>query len=325
MTINNQSIIKLEISDEIKATLFKKANKLGSPYINFDEISNQAHDIFLESLTKEMIKTLYELRLGLTPVGAALITNLPLDSDLVPTPTNGKMVKQKSSFVAEAMLIGIGRFMGYPFSYNNQHGGEFIHCVAPQIGKEKSISAFGSDSIFDFHIEATYCDFRPDFLSLLCLRENSQQKVITNISDNQNAINSLPADMVKILSQENYQLKQSEIFTNHQQVKQKRIAVITHNNREKRFCFNFNTMQALNEPALKALDSFKQQLIAGRTGIILKKGDLLLIDNNRCCHGRTDFKAFYDGNDRWLIRNYIHTKLEKSSILNFDYHDQFEN
>jgi L-asparagine oxygenase len=271
-------------------------------------------------LPKQIIESLHQFKQGLTPTGAILITNLPLDPNIPPTPTNGRMVKQKSNFVSEAILLGIGRFMGYFFGYNNHHGGEFIHCVAPKLGSEQSISAFGSGCLFDFHVEATYCTPNPDFLGLLCLRESSGQKVITTISDNQNAIDKLPDNFVKILGEENYELQQSEIYTDHQQAKRKKISIIKDDNKKK-FCFNFNTIRALNNSAAEALANFKQQLIADRIEIILEKGDLLLIDNNRCCHSRTEFKAFYDGNDRWIMRGYISSNLEKSVILDHNYDD----
>ncbi len=37
----------------------------------------------------------------------------------------------------------------------------------------------------------------------------------------------------------------------------------------------------------------------------LRPGELLIIDNRRAIHARSGFKAYYDGEDRWLQRIYV--------------------
>ncbi len=45
---------------------------------------------------------------------------------------------------------------------------------------------------------------------------------------------------------------------------------------------------------------------------LIEPGSLLLIDNRRCVHARSDFKAYYDGRDRWLQRMAVVRDLEAS-------------
>jgi alpha-ketoglutarate-dependent taurine dioxygenase len=42
-----------------------------------------------------------------------------------------------------------------------------------------------------------------------------------------------------------------------------------------------------------------------QTGVLLEKGDLLVIDNSRGLHGRSPFFCEFNGNDRWLQRIHI--------------------
>jgi hypothetical protein len=44
------------------------------------------------------------------------------------------------------------------------------------------------------------------------------------------------------------------------------------------------------------------QLSANLTDVVLRPGDVLVVDNLRAVHGRRSFQARFDGNDRWLRR-----------------------
>ena len=42
---------------------------------------------------------------------------------------------------------------------------------------------------------------------------------------------------------------------------------------------------------------------------MLDAGDLLVIDNRRAVHGRSKFRARFDGTDRWLQRTFVVDEL----------------
>jgi alpha-ketoglutarate-dependent taurine dioxygenase len=46
---------------------------------------------------------------------------------------------------------------------------------------------------------------------------------------------------------------------------------------------------------------------------VLEPGDLLVVDNHRCIHGRTPFAARHDGSDRWLQRSFVVDELAPSA------------
>jgi alpha-ketoglutarate-dependent taurine dioxygenase len=48
------------------------------------------------------------------------------------------------------------------------------------------------------------------------------------------------------------------------------------------------------------------------TGVALLPGECLFIDNYKAVHGRSSFKARFDGTDRWLKRINIARDLRKS-------------
>jgi hypothetical protein len=52
--------------------------------------------------------------------------------------------------------------------------------------------------------------------------------------------------------------------------------------------------------------------------VILKTGDLLLINNHKAVHGRKPFKARYDGTDRWLQRLLVRKTLPPKDFLMYN-------
>ncbi|MEV5837145.1 TauD/TfdA family dioxygenase [Nocardia sp. NPDC052112] len=51
-----------------------------------------------------------------------------------------------------------------------------------------------------------------------------------------------------------------------------------------------------------ALGAVRDLWRQARTSVVLHPGDILLMDNSRIVHGRSEFYPQYDGGDRWLAR-----------------------
>jgi hypothetical protein len=62
--------------------------------------------------------------------------------------------------------------------------------------------------------------------------------------------------------------------------------------------------------AVARLDAAIEQV---RTGVVLDAGDLLVVDNNLAVHGRSPFRARFDGTDRWLQRSFVVSDLAPSA------------
>jgi hypothetical protein len=69
--------------------------------------------------------------------------------------------------------------------------------------------------------------------------------------------------------------------------------------------FDLDLMIGLDPDATEALKEMKRAVDGAKVGLHLDAGDLLIVDNRRTIHGRTSFKARYDGMDRWLQRVYV--------------------
>jgi len=66
------------------------------------------------------------------------------------------------------------------------------------------------------------------------------------------------------------------------------------------------------EEARLAMDYLIRAIDEKLTGVALVPGECLFIDNYKAVHGRSSFKARFDGTDRWLKRINIARDLRKS-------------
>ena len=65
--------------------------------------------------------------------------------------------------------------------------------------------------------------------------------------------------------------------------------------------------------AQAALDALTALVETHHTSLVLEAGDLLVVDNHRCVHGRSPFAARFDGTDRWLQRSFVVADLSASA------------
>jgi hypothetical protein len=70
--------------------------------------------------------------------------------------------------------------------------------------------------------------------------------------------------------------------------------------------------QPETEEARSAMDYLIRALDENLRGVILLPGECLFIDNYKAVHGRSSFKARFDGTDRWLKRINVARDLRKS-------------
>ena len=61
----------------------------------------------------------------------------------------------------------------------------------------------------------------------------------------------------------------------------------------------------LDATARDALAALADAIACSYTSVVLEAGDLLVIDNRRAVHGRSEFRARFDGTDRWLQRTFV--------------------
>ncbi len=236
-----------------------------------------------------------------------LIKGLPIDPHLPNTPLT-VIASEKTTYASEALLMGMNLILGQPFSYKYEKEGQCVHNICPNPAHEQSLSNLGSKVTFGFHMEMAFHKIKPDYLLLICLKEDHEKKCLTTMVDMEEAIRQTHSEAIEILRQPLYKIDvpasyQREDWAPDWQPMIHGMTIVMAEHCK----IHFKT------PAAEAaLNELRNTLDKIGSGVHLEPGDLLVLDNRRMMHGRSIFTPKYDGNDRWLQRSYSHVDLAKA-------------
>ncbi|KAK7998755.1 mitochondrial protein [Apiospora marii] len=296
------------ISPGLHAQLLPFFEALPSPYSQYERHVVEAQSAVASHFPSIVISAIRTFTLNPYAPGALLLSGLPLDPFLPPTPRDGWRSEDKTTFISEGCLTGIARLIGEPFGYKSEKDGEIIHNICPVQNHERKQSNESSREALELHVENASFDFPPDYLALCCLRQDHDKKAMTTFVDLRYVLAKMSPEDVEILRKPYFIVPTPE--SHHAamggEIWSRARPVFETFENPNLFC-HFPGMKALNLQAQKALDSFEN--IIRQPGILfsvkLKPGNVLLLNNRKVAHGRTCFEPRYDGTDRWLQRIYI--------------------
>jgi L-asparagine oxygenase len=249
-----------------------------------------------------------------------ILTGLAIDERrLGPTPESWR---ERNETVAseEAALLLVGQTLGTVFAWADQQGGATVHDIVPSAGEEQSLLSSSSTKEMSLHTEDAFFEERGDLILLLCLRNPSQAPThISNIRDV-----SLSAENAEMIRSPRYLFRPDDshdgsgprfdsggfpvVQTDLLPRQTSPSVLVSGTDSEMRVRFDSDYIDAPGDTdaidAARALDS---ALYRARTEIVLQPGELLIIDNNQCVHGRGGFHASLNGRDRWLKRISVST------------------
>ena len=236
--------------------------------------------------------------------GFALVCGLEID-ELPPTPqTHSPGVLSGHSSTEYLMMVGglLGSLVGYA----EEKSGALVHDVHAVRGEESRIENSGSTD-FGFHTENVHHPLRPDFLGLLCLRQDHDGLGTTQLSSIREAVDSLPARTVNVLRARQFVSLHPTSFTRGAagpRPESEPHPVIFGEAPDLFMRFNVHNTRALDSAGDAALQELSVALGLVCHRVLLEPGDLVLINNHIAAHGRSAFTPRYDGRDRWLRRFY---------------------
>lgn len=286
-----------------------------SPYLNFEDFWFHIRHNFGDLLA-ELRFVLHQFRNDISAPEAFLIKNVPV-GELPDTPLNDSEIVNKTNFVSEAFLLSIAQVLREVFSYKEEKNRALIHNIFPQIHKQEECSSSGSDADFEFHTELAFCEYRPDYVILICLRQNfDNTKAYTTLSKVGNALAHVQPKTLAILQEPLFIIGAPKSF-DLVEPELAKSPLITSSNGYYEACVNFNNMKAINNEAENALNDFKNALHSkyAQHKVFLECGDVLIINNKKAVHGRTRFAAHFDGADRWLQRVYVKSTPQNGKFV----------
>ncbi len=243
------------------------------------------------------------------PSGVCVISRYPVaDSKIGKTPAHWRKWPVDSSTLEEEVFLNLcGALLGDAIAWAHQRDGLICQDLIPIKEHQHAMLGSGSEVDLVWHTEDARYSYRGDYIGLMCLR--NPDKVPTTYA----SIDDMDLDprQVDVL------FKPQFVFhpdPSHPTDTESETAAILFGDKGSPYVrfdpYSMDTPQ--DREACQAFHYLQEKINEKITGVALEPGDVLFIDNYKAVHGRSSFKARFDGTDRWLKRITIARDLRAS-------------
>jgi L-asparagine oxygenase len=183
-------------------------------------------------------------------------------------------------------------------SYKEECNGAMFQDIVPMKSLAKLQTSTSSDQPLEVHTEQAFSEERPTFISLACLRGDSN--AITYVLPLYTILENMSSEDIEYLKKPMWMCKvdTSFILGGAKDKLHGPMPILT----ESSITFDQDLMTGIvpKEDLMiqKIVDIYEKH----KKGVILEEGDVLVLDNRIFLHGRSKFTPRYDGTDRFLIR-----------------------
>lgn len=234
-----------------------------------------------------------------------------LDIGTVPPTPNTNTELSLADHLTTGTLALVAENLGSLLGYADEKNGALIHDVLPVPGEETRIENSGSVS-FDFHTENVHHPLRPDYLALLCLRQDHDGVGATRVASVRNAVRLLADEDVEALRQPEFRSLYPTSFTRGVEGERPRSRshpIVFGPEAAPFMRFNTHNTEAATRSGGLAMAALTEALEHVCHDVVLRPGEMIVVNNHVAAHGRSAFVPRYDGNDRWLRRCYATNSL----------------
>jgi L-asparagine oxygenase len=305
---------EIVLSDETRDALGTLLCQHTNPSLDVDRSLAELYVAFAR-LPIEQLQAILDMGRHVDTPGVMLVRNLPPDPDLPRTPTDGGPSRDKRTFVAERVLLGLSQLLGEPVGIATEKNGRLVHDVVPvrhgastQTNESSKVFLhFHNDIVYD--ASGRYDVANPDFLVLNCLRQDVDGAAVTYYADARDVSRALDTDTLDILRRPLFRLNAPGSYVRDvaagADVLSDPMPIISGPAHAVEVSVSANGVRGLTPEADEAL--VRLNAVCGQVAheVRLEPGTALLINNRKGLHARSEFDARYDGRDRWLQRTYI--------------------
>lgn len=302
------SIREIKIDTPTHATISNNINAicLTDAFVNAEAMKRKVK----AAIGMQVALELSQMSLENCPNKALVIRNLPMGANVPATPSHSQTAAVTQTPATKSLLLALGLNLGTPIGFQSENNGAIIHNICPLEDKAKSKSGQGAKQPLGMHSDFAFSEKRPDWLMLLCLRNN--QSVPTALCLVDDAVSRLSAEDLSTLQKDAFLIHPPESSSLNTPISSP-ILLKTETGYNSRF--NKDRCSAKTPEAQKALDAFSEAAIDATRNILLEAGDLLIFDNKATLHGRRTFTPKFDGTDRWLQRVYCHRPIAEAHVI----------
>ena len=204
-----------------------------------------------------------------------------------------------------------GSILGHPVSYVQEQNGRLIQNLVPVHKTEYQQISTSSKVELEMHTESSFHPYRPSYVILLCLR--GDDAVETTYADDFDIVPKLSNEAISILQKKWFTTQIDQSFRSDGQPDVHiHTPILEKTNTDWmvwKITYDSWFMKAVGDgsdesrsQAERALQEMRDAVNSSTKEVVLKTGDLLVINNDCTVHGRKPFQPRYDGTDRWVQR-----------------------
>jgi Taurine catabolism dioxygenase TauD, TfdA family len=235
-----------------------------------------------------------------------VVRGLPSDAVSPTTPYDG-VVDLTESYRAIINLHAVVGSLGlHPVAYAKENSST-LHAVCPVTGGRGKISSHGYDTASPFHtdyadrpIDEPRCDQSPAAAALAFAVERAELATPMEYVPVCRLLSVLSAEQIRTGHLDEFSVRAPAIFCDGQATRVRRLFLA----RDDRCRLNLGTMTGLTPRASRLLGEIREILsdesLVER--IHVRRGDVVVMDNQRVVHRRASFAPRWDGTDRYFVR-----------------------
>ncbi|MFJ9943636.1 TauD/TfdA family dioxygenase [Streptomyces erythrochromogenes] len=291
-------------SDIIEAAALKVAAQYADYSLHSTDLLH-AVELAAAALPSRVRRALISFRDESNAGGTLLLRGLPLGS----LPATPDRVEDEPDWT-EVPVATLGQLMvmsvlGRSISYSDEKSGNLVQDVSPKRGAEHRQENSGS-ILLELHTEDGFHPAAPHFLSLICLRGDRDGRAATVTGGIGDVLPHLAEETVAALRRPEFRTRFSTSFVHDtdEEVLTPPVPVLSGPQANPDLRVDFHGTVGTTPAARAALAELEESVLGSLRGIVLRPGELIILDNRRTVHGRTDFTPRYDGADRWLRRSF---------------------
>lgn len=198
--------------------------------------------------------------------------------------------------------------LGEMIAFEAEGDGHLFQDVVPVKNMEKLQTSIGSRHELEIHTEQAFSELRPDFLSLACLRGDTEAFTyilpVSRILDCEKEKSILWQPLWKTGVDLSFKLLGQEFMEGDIRGP---LAILNGTPEKPQLIFDQDLMTGITGEAQTKIGEIVEIYYECRIAYCLQPGEILILDNRKVVHGRSAFSPKYDGKDRFLIRGFGYT------------------
>jgi L-asparagine oxygenase len=300
----------LEVQEDEKEilTILGKSLKHNSPTNNTEEFISVTNKLSLR-LPSRIKKELEKFKKSGHEYGALLIRNLP-NEPFVITPKDNKEHIGETTILANVQAL-FNEYIGHMVSYEAEGDGYLFQDMVPNKELRKTQTSLGSNVELELHTEQAFSDYRPDYLSLACIK--GDKRAYTFFLHVNQILEQMTDDEIHYLEKEKWKIGVDMSFALNgcDFAARGPLSILKYNGQHYDLVFDQDLLMGMSITSSKMIGEIVDIYYKCRNGYVLRPGEILMLDNNKVLHGRSPFQPKFDGNDRFIVRSFIMNDLEK--------------